>query len=41
MLNRKASHTGEHRHEAAVLDVERLVQEQLHLGQVAELVARG
>lgn len=32
MLNRKASRTGEHSDEAAVLDVERLVQEQLQLG---------
>lgn len=32
MLNRKASRTGEHSDEAAVLDVERLVQEQLRLG---------
>lgn len=32
MLNRKASRTGEHSDEVAVLDMERLVQEQLHLG---------
>jgi len=42
MLNRKVLRTGEHGDEAAVLDIERLLQEQLHTWeQVARLVVRG
>lgn len=42
MLNRKALHAGEHGDAVAVLDKERLQQEQLHTWeQVARLVVRG
>lgn len=42
MINRKALHTGEHSDEVAVLDIEGLLQEQLHTWeQVARLVVRG